>query len=94
MLYYLLCVMCRSPYLRAVRQLADLLANRIRRPLQHFETVYNLTSDGQKYRQACSRIHKFSQAVIKERRAALGTQQAVRCSAAVITVISEIMMCN
>lgn len=65
-----------SPYLRAVRQLAELLANRIRRPMQHFETVYNLTSDGQKYRQACSRIHKFSQAVIKERRAALGTQQA------------------
>ncbi|XP_048196854.1 cytochrome P450 4F3-like [Perognathus longimembris pacificus] len=63
-----------SEYIAAILELSALVAKRHQQPLLHLDFLYQLTSDGRRFRKACDLVHDFTDAVIQERRRTLPHQ--------------------
>ena len=47
---------------------------RHRQPFLYLDLLYYLTADGRRFRKACDLVHNFTDAVIRERRRTLSSQ--------------------
>ncbi|XP_066280196.1 cytochrome P450 4B1-like isoform X1 [Branchiostoma lanceolatum] len=60
-----------NDYIAAVYDLADLTMKRGRSLILRSDLIYALSSDGRRYRKACTLVHKYAERIIAERQAAL-----------------------
>ena len=65
-------------YIKAVYDLVDLISRRFLNLFYRMDWFYRLTSDGKKFKEACSIVHKHSEKVIMERREALAREETTR----------------
>ncbi|XP_059552390.1 cytochrome P450 4F3 isoform X2 [Myotis daubentonii] len=63
-----------SEYIAAILELSALVTKRHHQLFLYIDFLYYLTSDGQRFRQACRLVHDFTDAVIQERRRTLPDQ--------------------
>ncbi|XP_064237775.1 cytochrome P450 4F11-like isoform X3 [Aotus nancymaae] len=63
-----------SEYISAILELSAFVEKRNQQILLHSDFLYYLTPDGRRFRRACRLVHKFTDAVIQERRCTLPTQ--------------------
>ncbi|XP_049643714.1 cytochrome P450 4F3-like [Suncus etruscus] len=63
-----------SEYIAAILELSALVAKRHQQVLLHWDSLYHLTADGQRFRRACRLVHAFTDAVVRERRRSLPAQ--------------------
>ncbi|XP_006898398.1 PREDICTED: cytochrome P450 4F6-like [Elephantulus edwardii] len=63
-----------SKYIAAILELSALVVKRQRQIFLYMDFLYNLTFDGRRFRRACELVHRFTDAVIQERRRTLATQ--------------------
>uniref|UniRef100_A0A4W2HWG7 Phylloquinone omega-hydroxylase CYP4F2-like n=1 Tax=Bos indicus x Bos taurus TaxID=30522 RepID=A0A4W2HWG7_BOBOX len=60
-----------SEYIAAILELSALVSKRNQQLFLYMDFLYYLTSDGQRFRNACRLVHDFTDAVIQERRRTL-----------------------
>ncbi|KAL2763319.1 cytochrome P450 4F8 precursor, partial [Daubentonia madagascariensis] len=63
-----------SEYIAAILDLSALIVKRHQQIFLHMDFLYYLTPDGWRFRRACDLVHKFTNAVIQERRRTLESQ--------------------
>ncbi|XP_036158443.1 cytochrome P450 4F6-like isoform X1 [Myotis myotis] len=63
-----------SEYIAAILELSALVTKRAQQIFLHLDFLYYLTPDGWRFRRACELVHKFTDAVIQERRRILVSQ--------------------
>ncbi|NP_001091388.1 cytochrome P450 family 4 subfamily F member 22 S homeolog [Xenopus laevis] len=60
-----------SDYITAIYELSSLVVKREHYLPHHFDFIYNLSSNGRKFRLACKKVHKFTAGVVQQRKKAL-----------------------
>ncbi|XP_063312632.1 ultra-long-chain fatty acid omega-hydroxylase-like [Pelobates fuscus] len=60
-----------SDYIAAIYELSALVAHRYQYPPHHIDFIYHLSSNGQRFRQACNIVHGFTAGVVQQRKEAL-----------------------
>uniref|UniRef100_A0A5S6M8X6 Myb/SANT-like DNA-binding domain-containing protein 3 n=1 Tax=Xenopus tropicalis TaxID=8364 RepID=A0A5S6M8X6_XENTR len=60
-----------SDYISAIYELSSLVVKREHYLPHHFDFIYNLSSNGRKFRQACKTVHEFTAGVVQQRKKAL-----------------------
>lgn len=67
---------CRSPseYISAILELSSLVIKRSHQLFLFVDFLYYHTADGRRFRKACDLVHNFTDAVIRERRHTLSSQ--------------------
>ena len=68
------CQTTKSPYIKAVYALVDLVADRFFTPLYMLDWIYFFLPAGRKMRKMCKIAHDHSEKVIKDRKKALGLE--------------------
>ncbi|XP_008156090.2 cytochrome P450 4F3-like [Eptesicus fuscus] len=63
-----------SEYIAAILELSALVTKRAQQIFLHLDFLYYLTPDGWRFRRACELVHKFTDAVIRDRRRILMSQ--------------------
>ncbi|XP_074836188.1 ultra-long-chain fatty acid omega-hydroxylase-like isoform X4 [Carettochelys insculpta] len=63
-----------SDYIAAILELSSLVVRRQHHLLLHSDFLYHLTPDGGRFRRACDTVHRFTAAVVQQRRQALSRQ--------------------
>ena len=61
----------KHPYIRAVYDLVELIAERFFNPLLYLDFIYSFTPQGRRSKEACKLVHDHSEKIICERRRAL-----------------------
>ncbi|KAM4795545.1 ultra-long-chain fatty acid omega-hydroxylase-like isoform 1-T2 [Rhinophrynus dorsalis] len=70
-----------SDYIAAIYELSSLVVKRENYWLHYIDFIYNLSSDGRKFRQACNIVHEFTAGVVQQRKKALqekGTEDWIK----------------
>ncbi|XP_041376951.1 cytochrome P450 4F6-like [Gigantopelta aegis] len=65
----------KHPYVLAVNENSELLAQRYFKPWLHPSWIYNLTSDGRRFHKNCDFVHKVAEDIIAKRKDALASGQ-------------------
>lgn len=65
------CQETSSDYIAAILELSSLVVRRQHRLLLHCDLLYHLVPDGWRFRRACDTVHRFTAAVVQQRRQAL-----------------------
>ena len=65
-------------YIKAVHDMGDLICRRLLNFFRRMDWFYRFTSDGKKFMEACSTLHKHSEKVIRERREALKHEETLK----------------
>uniref|UniRef100_A0A6I8Q703 Cytochrome P450 family 4 subfamily F member 22 n=1 Tax=Xenopus tropicalis TaxID=8364 RepID=A0A6I8Q703_XENTR len=60
-----------SDYIAAIYELSSLVVKREHYLPHHFDFIYNLSSNGRKFHQACKTVHEFTAGVVQQRKKAL-----------------------
>ncbi|XP_006898359.1 PREDICTED: leukotriene-B(4) omega-hydroxylase 1-like [Elephantulus edwardii] len=63
-----------SEFIAAILELSALISKRLQQILMHWDFLYYLTADGQRFLEACRLVHNFTDAAIQERRCTLSEQ--------------------
>ena len=63
-----------SEYIAAIQELSSLIVKRHHQPFLYLDFLYYCTADGRRFRKACDLVHNFTDAVIRERRRTLSSQ--------------------
>ncbi|KAM4795547.1 ultra-long-chain fatty acid omega-hydroxylase-like [Rhinophrynus dorsalis] len=70
-----------SDYIAAIYELSSLVVKREHYLPHYFDFIYNLSSDGRKFRRACKIVHEFTAGVVQQRKKALqekGTEDWIK----------------
>ena len=70
------CLGGKLEYIKGVYQLSHSVSERFLNPFYHFDWLFFLTPAGRRMRHACKTVHAHAEMVIKQRKAALGLDQA------------------
>ncbi|XP_029553328.1 docosahexaenoic acid omega-hydroxylase CYP4F3 isoform X1 [Salmo trutta] len=65
------CQQSSSEYIAAIFELSTLVIERRGRILHHWDWLYWRSPEGQRFKQACNIVHRFTRTVVQERRAQL-----------------------
>lgn len=65
------CQESSSEYIAAIFELSTLVIERRGRILHHWDWLYWMSPEGQRFKQACNVVHRFTRTVVQERRAQL-----------------------
>ncbi|XP_021041529.1 cytochrome P450 4F6-like isoform X3 [Mus caroli] len=63
-----------SEYIAAIQELSSLIVKRHHQLFLYLDCLYFCTADGRRFREACDLVHNFTDAVIRERRRTLSSQ--------------------
>uniref|UniRef100_A0A8C6HWX0 Cytochrome P450, family 4, subfamily f, polypeptide 17 n=1 Tax=Mus spicilegus TaxID=10103 RepID=A0A8C6HWX0_MUSSI len=63
-----------SEYIAAIQELSSLIVKRHHQLFLYLDFLYYCTADGRRFRKACDLVHNFTDAVIRERRRTLSSQ--------------------
>ncbi|XP_068612686.1 cytochrome P450 4F3 [Brachionichthys hirsutus] len=76
------CQQSASDYVSAIVELSDLIMDRRYRMFHHWDWIYWKTSQGRRFKEALSIVHRFTRDVVEKRRASIGRETKNDCDTA------------